>query len=477
MLLRVVASACLLVGCVAAQSPVTITVDTKAPGPAIAADFAGLSFETSNLLPQRNGEHLFSPANRELAAIFRVLGIRSLRMGGSTADMPKYAIPGESDVDQLFAFAAAAGVKVIYTLRLPAADAARNAAIARYIVERYGAQLTCFEIGNEPDYYRRIYRNIPDYETYRGYWKQIADAVSKATPGARFCGPAAGGTTAWSRRMAEDFGGSGRMAAQATVVHDRSERTAQLSAIVMHEYPGGDGNLTSGAPARDALLSRAWLEFYDRLYISFAAAAQAHHLPYRLEETNNFTGGAKDASDTFTAALWALDYLHWWAVRGAAGMNLHNRRWILNTTIYPASNSDDGIHSGYRLHPIAYGIKAFDLGGHGTVLPVTIANPEAVNLTVYAVRDGRELYITVVNKKDPGQDGRDVSIRIEGCGPVRQAAAMLLTSPNHDPGAKEGITLGGAAILGGDWEGKWTAVAPGTITIPGTSAAVIKLTL
>ncbi len=177
--------------------------------------------------------------------------------------MPNYAVPGEKDVDNLFAFAAAAGVKVIYTLRLPRANVENDAAIAKYIMQRYASQVTCFEIGNEPDFYRRVYREIPDYPTYSGHWKTIATAVTKAAPGAKFCGTAAGGTTAWSRSFAEDFGKSGLIAA-----------------VVQHEYPGGDGGLMSGAAARDAMLSRAWIEQYDRLYNSFAVPARSHRLPF-----------------------------------------------------------------------------------------------------------------------------------------------------------------------------------------------------
>lgn len=460
---RFICAACLFAAASPGQSPVTLTIDPHSAGPKIPDGFLGISFETSNLLPQRGGEYLFDPGNRELVSIFRTLGIRSLRMGGSTADMPRYAVPAEADVDRLFAFASAAGVKVIYTLRLPAADIARNAAIAAYIERRYGSQLACFEIGNEPDFYRRNYRDIPDYETYRGLWKRIADSVSNAAPGARFCGPAAGGTTEWSRRMAADFGASGRMAA-----------------IVMHEYPGGDGALLSGAPARDAMLSRAWIESYDRLFTSFALDAQKRGLPYRLEETNNFTGGAKDATDTFTAALWALDYLHWWAARGAAGLNFHNRRWILNTTIYPVSNSDDGVRSGYRLHPIAYGLKAFDAGGHGTVLPVRIVNPDAVNLTAYAVRNGGEIYVTIVNKKDPGVEPRPAEVQIEGCDPVSRAAVMRLSAPANDAAAKDGITLGGSPLAAGSWDGKWAPLAGDAsgairVDVPGTSAVIVRI--
>jgi Glycosyl hydrolase family 79 C-terminal beta domain len=452
-------------GVALAQSPVTFTVDTEHPGAAVPAEFPGLSFESSNLLPQPSGRYFFSRDNRALVAAFRLLGIRSLRIGGGTADIARYAVPHEKDIDSLFAFADAADVKVIYTLRLPAADVDDDAAVARYIEQHYRSRLTCFEIGNEPDYYRRVYRDIPDYPTYRVLWKRIADAVVKADPDARFCGPAAGGITAWSRSFAEDFGKTGRIAA-----------------VVQHEYPGGDGNLMSGAPARDALLSRAWMEFYDRLYVSFAAPALAGGLPYRLEETNNFTGGAKDATDTFAASLWALDYLHWWAAHGASGINFHNRRWILNTTIYPVKNEEDGLDSGYLLHPIAYGIKAFVLGSHGAPLPVAVANPDAVNVNVYAIRDGRDVYVTVINKKDPGTPARDIAAKIKMPLQTVSAEVLYLSAPGNEVAAKEGITLGGASLANGSWDGKWVPVGrdkegEATVTVPGTSAAVVRMSI
>lgn len=460
--------ACLLVAATvlsaAAPAPVTLVVDPQASGPAIPADFLGLSFEAANLLPEPDGAHLFSAANQPLVAAFRALGVRSLRIGGAMADRPGVAVPSERDIDHLFAFAAAADLQVIYTLRLPRARPEDDAALARYIRQHYAARLTCFEIGNEPDFYRRVYREIPDYPAYRALWKPIADAVAAAAPGAKFCGPAAGGVTAFSRSFAEDFAGTG-----------------MLAALVQHEYPGGDGNLLSDAPARDALLSRGWMELYDRLYQSFAAAAVAHGLPYRLEETNNFTGGAKNATDTFAASLWALDYLHWWAAHGASGINFHNRRWILNTTIYPVNPADDGLKSGYRLHPIACGIKAFALGGHGTAIPVRIAhNPDALNITAYAVRDGAALFVTIINKKDPGVDAIDAQVTVDarGAAPV---SVLFLTAPDNDVAAKEGIALGGAPV-GEGWSGHWTPLASGenraaSIRLPGPSAAVIQFSL
>src|SRR5690242_1866337 len=136
-------------GVALAQSPVTFTVDTEHPGAAVPAEFPGLSFESSNLLPQPSGRYFFSRDNRALVAAFRLLGIRSLRIGGGTADIARYAVPHEKDIDSLFAFADAADVKVIYTLRLPAAEVDDDAAVARYIEQHYRSRLTCFEIGNE----------------------------------------------------------------------------------------------------------------------------------------------------------------------------------------------------------------------------------------------------------------------------------------------------------------------------------------
>ena len=65
--------------------------------------------------------YLFSPANDSLVTLFRNLGLGSLRVGGGSVDQLIPAGTGSdgfTGIDNLFAFAAAAGVKVIYTFRL-----------------------------------------------------------------------------------------------------------------------------------------------------------------------------------------------------------------------------------------------------------------------------------------------------------------------------------------------------------------------
>src|SRR5579864_9771253 len=119
--------------CSHAQVPVNIVFDLQHPGAEIPADFVGLSFEMQRVLPDTNGSHFFSPENKPLIATFKTLGIKSLRVGGNTADRPSLPVPDTADVDQLFGFAKAADVKVIYTLRLNHGDPAAAAEMANYI--------------------------------------------------------------------------------------------------------------------------------------------------------------------------------------------------------------------------------------------------------------------------------------------------------------------------------------------------------
>ena len=73
----------------AAAEPVTVSVKASQPGIAISEDSLGLSFETSIMLPDKNGVRYFRPDNEKLIALFQTLGIKSLRIGGNSVDDPK----------------------------------------------------------------------------------------------------------------------------------------------------------------------------------------------------------------------------------------------------------------------------------------------------------------------------------------------------------------------------------------------------
>ena len=115
--------------------------------------------------------YLFSPANDSLVTLFRNVGLRSLRIGGGSVEQTLPAGTGRdgfTGIDNLFAFAAAAQVTVIYSLRLlspsaqPIADLEKiGAGVARYVWDRYPEQVASFCIGNEPDWHA--------FHTYDGH--------------------------------------------------------------------------------------------------------------------------------------------------------------------------------------------------------------------------------------------------------------------------------------------------------------------
>ncbi|MGA2061648.1 MAG: hypothetical protein ABSG67_14280 [Thermoguttaceae bacterium] len=457
-------------GLVLAQSPLTITMNPRdlEKSVNIPPEFLGLSFEMEKVLPDGNGKYYFSPENKPLIAMFKTLGIKSLRVGGNTADRPTINVPAKDDLDSLFAFAKASGVKIIFTLRMREGDPKVAADLAKYIMDHYKSELTCFAIGNEPNVFAK------EYPAYRDLWKNYMETIvaQGSAPDAKFCGPGATpGKTAWAKDFANDLGDSGRIAL-----------------ITQHDYPGGSArNVTDTAGARDKMLSPGWVKGYEKFYAKFVPAAKAKNLPFRLEEANSFfNGGVKDVSDTFASALWALDYSYWWASHGACGINFHTGDKVAaggqNTSCkYAAFLTAPG---GYSACPIAYGMKAFDLGGQGRVMPLDFtSNPDGVNLTGYAV-SGQDniLFITLINKEH-GSLSRHANISIAAGGPWNKAETMSLAVSNGDVSATFGVTLGGAEIkTDGGWEGTWTPIAtpPGngniTIKVPAATAAVVKLT-
>ena len=471
--------------CALPQSRVTVDIADLA-GAAIPQDFAGLSFESSNLNPDKHGEHLFSPDNKPLIDLFRAIGVRNLRVGGGTADGAEFKIPGPTDIDQLFGFATAANVKVIYTVRLLNGSIQQDAAIAQYIQQHYASQLVCLQIGNEPDWHSfhtapgherdpRIVENIPEipgtaYPSFLKDWREFEAAIDVAAPATKFTGPDTGsdypvsGTKntdsdgqSWTQRFTHDEKGSGR-----------------LLFVTQHDYPGQSAAGVSVNTAIESMLSKEWpKERYDVLFHHVLEPVQREGLTYRMTEANDYTGGVDGASNTFVSALWALDYLHWHAAHGAAGVNFHNKSWIFTDTIY---RSPDGT---FHFNPKAYAFKAFNISSEGRVDPVSISNDEGVNLTAYAIRGKHEIYVTLINKEH-GSLARSASVTVHATGIKGAAEGMSLVSPEANVTAREGITFGGAPITVSGWDGHWSKLAQckddrTTVLVRPASALVVKL--
>jgi hypothetical protein len=434
-----------------AQSPVTFTVDTRAEGYQVPADFCGLSFETRTLLPDRNGRHFFSATNTPLITLFQNIGLKHLRIGGATVDMPTVKVPGEADIDALFGFARAAGVRVTYSLRLLNGSTNSNAALARNIWTHYRTQLDSFAIGNEPDWnsYHQTDPTITNYTSYLAEWRVFAAAIRDAVPDAVFSGPDSGGNLVtgppdagpgptWTTSFALDAAASGLIAF-----------------IAQHHYVGGTANSQTALQGIDAMLSPAWDTGSNQtLYAAMAVPAVRNGLGYRFTEANDYAGGITNASNTFASALWALDFLHWWAAHGALGVDFHNKRWIPTDTICPGASGE------LIANPKAYGIGAFTLGAVGSVKLLSTTNLHGLNLVAYATGTRAQLYVTIINKEH-GPGGRDAEVTILSKGFLSEgASASFLTAPAGNVAGTSGVTLGGGVITNNaPWHGHWSRLS------------------
>lgn len=431
-----------------AQSPVTLTIDARAPGVIIPDDFIGLSFGMKALLPDKAGNHFFSATNTALVTLFQNLGLRHLRVGGTTVESPpETAIPGEKEIDNLFAFAKAADVKnIIYSLRLLETDPARdyaetNAALARYIWSHYRPWLECFAIGNEPDRKAVFDQDltISNFATYLAKWRKFAAAITNAAPEAKFAGPDAGsGNIYWTTNFA-----------------GVEKNSSLISVVTEHFYAGGKGREVKAREGIETMLSPEWVRRNQKLYDKVTAPILADGLSFRFTEANDhYSGGVPGASDTYAGALWALDFLHWWAAHGARGVDFHNTEWVVSDVITLDSTGRAAIN------PKGYGVKAFDLGSHGSVAPMAISNPDGVNLTAYAILRGSGITLVTIINKTHGATGRAADVTIRRNQPTGWADAASLTAPGGDVTAKTGVTLGGATISNdGPWLEKWTPLA------------------
>lgn len=439
-----------------AQSPITVTVDLSKPGPVIPDDFIGLSYETQQVMGS-HGEHTFSASNSALIRTFKLLGVRSLRIGGNTADTGP--IPSTTDVDDLFAFAKSAGVKVIFTLKLKNSTVQDSASLANYITKHYASDLTCFSIGNEPTTY------IKSFSAYESLVKSYMRGV---TPKAKFCGADVEDKGQWAYSYAEAFTGS-----------------SNIALVTEHHYLGSGRN-RAGVVGRDEMLSHRADGSYTDFFNGFGSIVSKEGFSFRLSETNSFFhGGATDASDTFASALWGLDYLHWWAAHGAAGVNFHTGDTVSSQVGGPNKPAIYAVfvssRAGYHINPLGYGIKAFDVGSHGTVVPVTIDNPESVNLAAYGVvRGPMNLYVTLINKEHD-TSAHSAKVTVVADSSYSKATTIFLRAPENNVSATEGVTLGGESI--GDeglWDGRESepsTVSQGkfTLDLPPATAVIVHL--
>ena len=480
----------------ATEKVVTVVADLSASRTPIPEDFLGLSLETNELLPDRDGKHQFSPDNLPLRNLLKTIGVKSLRFGGNATDAGNVSDPELPGIDAMFELAGAVDASVIYTVRFSkegrlngfvSADPKAASDVCKHILSKYPDRLAAITIGNEADMYfsrlkdqyamgdlgtNKAAKERADYVKYRDTWKEFATIIRAGNPTVKFNGPSTTGRTVWGKWFSEDFA--------------KDDRIAFFS---NHWYPGGNGKQGESEPKLSAALSPDWHKLYAKYLKENGFAAMTR--PFRIEEMNSYYyGGAPNMSDSMASALWALDYSHWFAAHGCAGINLHTCTHLkFMVDIEMTFNYASFIVSecGYTLRPIGYGLTMFSLGSQGDSVPVKIAGGD-LNLSAHSVagRDGN-LYVTLINKEyDSAARTALVHFSVKGGKLKDPGESLVLLAPVNDVRAKSGITLGGAPVMeDGTWAGKWNRLPASSIgqdgivsvTIPPSSAMVVRLPL
>ena len=479
----------------APTNSITLTIDASNPGVAINTNFLGLSVSSFSIDDDEGYTKFLTTAKTQVVNLFKQIGIKHIRTIMDKAD-PSEPDPSNSDIDAFFDFAAAAGVnKIIWSLHLYDAEVttnwSNNKAVAAHIWSTTTAAgtvesnlLESFAFDNEPDWLRVICcadPGITGYYTpatnggYIGWWKTLQQGIAAIAPGAKFSGPDTGSKWPCPGEI------NTSISSVPFTLRFATDASNYISMANQHFYgETGISNFTVLQLA-EACLSSNWLTTnYNVINSSIAGSL---NVPYRFTECSAFDNETNSGNHCFAIALWAVDFFHWWAQHGCAGVDPFTRTVQYNAPIYY-----DGTN--YNAIAYAYGMKAFGLGSSGNVIypsKFLVNNPSNINVTAYGVVNSNHLYVTVVNKtfNEVGTQVANVSIPAPNAFKV-QSARYIVLSGGPTPGSignatQTGACLGGAEIPndGSSWSGTWTnlAVTNGgvTLAVQPTTAVIIDL--
>ena len=448
------------------EAEVSVTLDPAQTLAVIPPDFMGLGYEISSVA--RPG--LLSAQNSVYVQLVRTLGSRGvIRVGGNTSDYSSYSATGrplsspegkagsvvnDEVLRELGSFLDATGWTLIWGLNLGNGSLENAIDEAKAVTAAAKKHLLAFEIGNEPDLFPRHegHRHPGySYDNYVSEYRTYRNALRKAIPNIVFAGPDVADSTEWVTRFATDEG-------------------KDIGLLTHHYYREGQNPSSS----LDKLLHTD--PKLAPILAKLRAAADSSGMPYRICETNSFSGGGKPGvSDTLGAALWVLDFMFILASAGCAGVNMEtgvNQRGFISS--YSPIGDDEQGH--YWAAPEYYGMLAFAQSGAGRIIGSTV-DAGNKNISAYATQVKTRTVLTLINK-EPSSDAV-IAIHGRASASLGIRSIVRLSGPSLE--SKSGVTLGGASVSPA---GVWKPTSANEVThslrtqqvhLPAASAAVVTL--
>lgn len=415
-----------------AQASPSLTLGSVQPQLTIPEEFVGLSYESAQLA----NPDFFSAKNHALIQIVRELAPRgNLRLGGGSREYTTYsdAAPSNPPPFEVFGpdtsktvkqgtitsslalrnlreFLDATNWSCLYGLNLgqgTVENAVREAAAADKIL---GPRLLAFQIGNEPDSFRRRFRpETYGPEDFLAEWNRFHAAVLTAVPQAKFAGPDISNKLPYLTAFAQE-----------------ARKHPDVILLTSHYYAMGPAsspeatlqNLLSPEPKLATLKQRD-------LHV-IAEAQQTAQLPYRMSEGNScWDGGKPGVSDTFASALWCASFMLQCAARGWAGVNLHGGGNGYYTPIAGAPST------GFTRRPEYFGMR-FAQRFVGAQVVAANLNSASPLVDAFVFKSGGKLELALINKTD-------TAFNCTLSSGALAAPVLVLDGPAID--AKEGVQL------------------------------------
>lgn len=439
----------------AAAAPPTVTISENTPLHPVPSQYIGFSIDPANLC------YVVSLAQNDpsFVQLLKNIGPGTFRVGGNTGDthatwsttatQPNCVwnnlVMTPSLVSQFFAFAQSIGYQVMWQVPLNNNQPAQDAAEAAYVATMPG--LYSVEIGNEPNYYKYA---STQYQTTINRWNTIYQDYIADGGKAPVTGPAA------------------TVSAKFYMTPFLNQQATKLKAVTGHWYVGS----ALKNPTCTSLLSSTG----SVMTASGVSQANAHHLPFIMNETNTYTHyGMPGVSNAFCSALWAASYSLNGLKNGVQGMYFHG------VADYPLGNSA-GVNQVYTPinedgtpAPQYYGLLFYYQMAQAAGNQVAATATNTTNVDAFAVRgNDNNLRVALINRSATAQ-----SITVNTANPYTQANRIDLTAPSLT--SLSDVTFGGAAV-GAD--GTWTpTLQPLTVTntsasinVPAYSATVVTYT-
>jgi Glycosyl hydrolase family 79 C-terminal beta domain len=460
----------------AAQSTanVSITLDATQLRRTIPNDFLGLSLEMNSIMAaNNNGVAWLSGNPTPYSAMVQTIGVKNIRIGGNSSERQPYA--STTDAANVDAFANLIGANLIWTV--PVKQFYNQSSSISFVRSMYNDQHvnhsysfpTNIEIGNEPDNSEDVSGSSISQSTWQSRYDGFSSAFrSQINSGILSTGPSSAGCCSYSTALIDDPTYQGSL-------------KPTIGFVTAHYYPAGNAaDFGSVGNGEAKLLTPTRDTDYQSFYNTFNHNASNTGYNVRIEETNSAFGGSNNGvTNSYGAALWAMDYFCYMAYNtNMEGMNLHTGPIGSNAGSYNAI-SPVGAASSYTLEAPGYGLWAFHYGSQGQPLHTTLSNPSNVNVTAYGLLETNGSETVHLINKTSGSSASDVTVTITPDGSYTHAQVITLQQADDDVTALSGITFGGQPMKSdGTWSGGYgpqqdLSNGTFTFTLPHTQAAIV----